>query len=446
MMNDTKGSSHPQQLDQALTHPVWQLGIGDLFFFVGIASVVAFCYSQRWMTAEGFASTLIFGFIASIFFVFTSRRLSGVVLGIIGLASLGIGYVAAASIAWLHVISPLCAGPFDGKPATKKHLFKVSLCCLAVALLFSVMVLPSHLKRLHKARAEYPIVDLNPRLAYEEQKKTQPAKALTAETENNLRIMEQWANDSDDIFSRRTTLKLFHDKQHERFVRSLGFGVVRMSPVREWLAESPDPQSIGFNPMKTSPNEDKSDDGAWTNWERIFRHQNDSIDLTNLSNENHFHFLNVKDFVEPATFGYVAAPKQAAGFLAHAFHFPQQAPKNLELGKWKNEFLQLVSLEKFDEPRAYVLDALPRMDQLNDGNAETRALDNFEKRSLGQLESTSDIVIQEEENSIRMLGSLRANTSCLDCHSGQRGDLLGAFTYKFVRNHFSSDPSGTINE
>jgi hypothetical protein len=38
-----------------------------------------------------------------------------------------------------------------------------------------------------------------------------------------------------------------------------------------------------------------------------------------------------------------------------------------------------------------------------------------------------------------MLGSLRATKHCLQCHSGSRGSLLGAFSYRLRR-----DPSLTL--
>ncbi len=47
--------------------------------------------------------------------------------------------------------------------------------------------------------------------------------------------------------------------------------------------------------------------------------------------------------------------------------------------------LELVSLLKFDEPRVYVLDCLPRMDQLPSDDVLTRALNEFEQSSLESL-------------------------------------------------------------
>jgi hypothetical protein len=32
-----------------------------------------------------------------------------------------------------------------------------------------------------------------------------------------------------------------------------------------------------------------------------------------------------------------------------------------------------------------------------------------------------------------MLGAIRSTRQCLSCHGGNRGDLLGAFSYVFTR-------------
>jgi hypothetical protein len=92
--------------------------------------------------------------------------------------------------------------------------------------------------------------------------------------------------------------------------------------------------------------------------------------------------------------------------------------------------LELVSLLKHRNPVAYISKHLPQMDELRD--APTRALEAFERQSLEQLKSEEDVVIDETADRIRMVGSLRAAKNCLDCHSVQRGELLGALTYELV--------------
>jgi hypothetical protein len=77
---------------------------------------------------------------------------------------------------------------------------------------------------------------------------------------------------------------------------------------------------------------------------------------------------------------------------------------------------------------AYLSKNLPRMDELR--NAPTRSLDAFESESLKALQTGEDLQVRHGKNEIRMLGSIRAAKQCLQCHEVERGDLLGAFSYK----------------
>ncbi|HEY8504829.1 MAG TPA: hypothetical protein VIL46_09620 [Gemmataceae bacterium] len=97
--------------------------------------------------------------------------------------------------------------------------------------------------------------------------------------------------------------------------------------------------------------------------------------------------------------------------------------------EWELTSLQLVSLLKFDAPAVYVSPNMPRMDELRD--APVRALDDFERRALAELRWGEDLVAEASPQRFRMLGALRAARQCLDCHSAERGDLLGAFSYEF---------------
>jgi hypothetical protein len=134
------------------------------------------------------------------------------------------------------------------------------------------------------------------------------------------------------------------------------------------------------------------------------------------------------DFLAAETLGAIQGFRQAVGFIEHGLRFhPSAGLKDPE--SWAIERLELVSLLRFDEPRVYVLDHLPRMDQLSDDDIPTRPLDDFEKDGLEKLGSAEDVIIREQGDAVRMFGSLRAASQCLDCHSVQRGELLGAFSY-----------------
>jgi hypothetical protein len=141
------------------------------------------------------------------------------------------------------------------------------------------------------------------------------------------------------------------------------------------------------------------------------------------------HRLAVTDYVSRERMGYVKSRDQVAGFESHQFG---------ELcDKWKSEYdcpprywqvtrLELVGLLR-DEPRVYTAGILPRADQLSE--APHRPLNDFETAALQQLISQQDVVVDEQVGRIQMLGALRAGTSCLVCHEGGRGKLLGAFSY-----------------
>src|SRR5258708_39906209 len=96
--------------------------------------------------------------------------------------------------------------------------------------------------------------------------------------------------------------------------------------------------------------------------------------------------------------------------------------------RWIVQDLELVSLLKHDEPVAYVSKNLPRMDELRE--AKTRPLDAFERDALEVLRRGEDLKVQNASREIRMLGSIRAVKQCLQCHEVERGDLLGAFSYR----------------
>src|SRR5262249_3433289 len=144
------------------------------------------------------------------------------------------------------------------------------------------------------------------------------------------------------------------------------------------------------------------------------------------------HETGVSDFVDPDRIGYVKDRDHVAGFQSHRFtKIPQRfVPTDQQPASWKVVRLELVSLLKHDMPVAYVSKNLPQMDELRD--ALIRPLDPFEKQSLDRLRSDEDVLIDETPDRIRMVGSLRAAKSCLECHAVRRGELLGALTYELV--------------
>ncbi len=158
-------------------------------------------------------------------------------------------------------------------------------------------------------------------------------------------------------------------------------------------------------------------------WFAFFESQDESRDA------EHVHIVSRNDFLDADGFGAAIEPSlNVTGFVEHGFHYPPGADPD-DHTKWTILRLELVSLLKFAEPRVYVLDHLPQMDQLSSDNAPTRPLDSFELTALAKLRKDEDVVVKSEASEYRMLGSLRAAKQCLDCHGVQRGELLGAFSY-----------------
>lgn len=142
-----------------------------------------------------------------------------------------------------------------------------------------------------------------------------------------------------------------------------------------------------------------------------------------------FHREAVGDFLDPDTFGLVQDRDHVAGFVPHAFreaHVLGASGAGLKL-----ERLDLVSLRKPAGPHAYLSANYPRVDELK--RADTRLPHDFETRALARLRTDDDVVIEEVEGSVRMLGALRAGSHCLGCHTARRGELIGALSYEFLR-------------
>ena len=101
---------------------------------------------------------------------------------------------------------------------------------------------------------------------------------------------------------------------------------------------------------------------------------------------------------------------------------------------WKLNRMQLVSLLLHDEARVYVSDNLPDMEELSGADVETRGLDPFELDALNKLRNGEAIVTAATPNRLQMMGGLRATHDCMQCHNVKEDELLGAFSYEFLRD------------
>ena len=156
--------------------------------------------------------------------------------------------------------------------------------------------------------------------------------------------------------------------------------------------------------------------------------------------------------------GFVKNLDKVAGFETHHLKMPADWDQNLRSSmtyadqsdndefsdgpNWKVNQLQLVSLLMHDQPVVYVADELPNMDTLSSENAKTRSLSAFETDGLKKLQAGKPLHIQATRNRIAMMGAVRASEACRQCHAVKKDELLGAFSYEFLRSpRLNKNPS-----
>lgn len=328
----------------------------------------------------------------------------------IGLASTGVCLFMLPPVmlqAVLVCIAALVWGASHGKP---RHFLALS--CVATVVAFAI---PGYFayrqtKHLHEA---FPYISMDNRLP---PLKRQPSNgALPVATGHRLAEMETLIEDKEQSWPssyRKTPLRQIHEDTVQIFVNQQGFGVTRGSGLRERLLkkgirqESPIPQPGTPSPSPWVPSSPQSKQEA-----------SDSL--------RSLHKASVLDFVNPAGFGYVKDRQRVAGFLEHQISEMPEAPT-----VWGLQRLDLIGLLLHEKPIAYVSENLPRMQELK--TAPMRDLDEFESAGLLALRRGEELFICETGEERRMLGAIRAARQCLACHEAERGDLLGAFSYRMT--------------
>jgi hypothetical protein len=301
----------------------------------------------------------------------------------------------------------------------KKWLVSFASCVLIVFALVAADTIKEYeelvnrySEEIQRLRALYPVESIEPRLP--PPVLSRGDVKLSEASRNNLLELES-SNEFTDRNEREELLKRLHAGSVDEFVRREGFGVARML---SGYAES----VLGnFGRGKTpipQPGGDLSD-----SWKQI--DLNKVPDYVNSFSFLCAHSSNVLHFVNPTGFGFMKDPKRFVGFQGHQFNkLPEPVP-------WKLKRLELLGLLLAEEPRVYVTAMLPRMEEIR--AAPTRALDVFEAAGLAKLHGGEELYIREAPEGVRMLGAVRSVKQCINCHGGERGDLLGAFSY-FLEN------------
>ena len=400
-----------------------RLSTRDLFVALTFVAVIAWCAGKVGYDSFQFWLSAIISFLLAAAFVrwSSSERRKAVALTValplIRLFTLCIGSIATLIVAVLLLFAAVIFAFVPPSSLNAQVRVRVAMLCVSAAFVYAYIFGNGDVRRILAARKLFPIESIEHRLNYEV---AQAASRLpSASAPSILTKLDRDEQEYDRNGWRSHQLRLIHNEEYERFVRAAGFGPVRMiRPRAESIANAP-LRDIEFDDL-TPANDDAPQD-----W-RAGREGEASDSIGSA------HEISRRDFFDPEGFGYIQTPRIAvAGFIEHAFHHNPLANNN-RLSKWRLQRLELVSLLKFDGPRVYVLDHLPRMDQLSSDTTPTRELNEFEASALEKLRSDEDLVVQNEGAEYQMLGSLRAAKQCLDCHNVQRGDLLGAFSYRLT--------------
>jgi hypothetical protein len=214
-------------------------------------------------------------------------------------------------------------------------------------------------------------------------------------------------------FTRRSYLfDRLHRETLERFANSSGFGVARMvtpRPTDRNLSEPLDRADPPPQPESSGP--------AWELGDVQFK-----LPEHDRTAAHQLHTAGLINFVNPDGWGYVRSRREVAGFLPHAF---SRVPTGRE---WKVVRVELVGLLKHPEPVVYPSDRLPAMADLKD--APTRPPDAFETAGVAAIRKGDDGFGGRRGDEVRYVGAVRSAEACVKCHGGERGDLLGAFSYR----------------
>jgi hypothetical protein len=276
-------------------------------------------------------------------------------------------------------------------------------------------------------KQRYPFESMSSRLAYEQNHSRQAGLASPTPADSprdRLTKAEEWAS-----WSRRgRALELVHASYVEQFIASPGFGVGRMIRPSAYDIEWGGKRADALYPLAPRPDLDGTwdDSGQDTTTESEPSPPASFADSLDTLHDDARH-----DFLDPGGFGYFRDRDHVAGFVPHGFSKPSLLTGGRHT-RWLTVRVDLVSLLKHEKPMAYISEHLPNMTELRD--APVRELDAFEQRALSSLLAGEDLVSDVHPGRVRTVGSLRATRRCLDCHDVERGTLLGAFSYEFLRD------------
>jgi hypothetical protein len=265
-----------------------------------------------------------------------------------------------------------------------------------------------------KALKEYPLVSLVDRLP--KGKPIPPSRLLDADAKGRWEDLDNNLARAQAHDWRTEVLRALHERTRAVFVASSGEGPYRGPPTDEEILTYDFP---------TMPQPGKAPDFPTSANEPLTRVPPDS-------GFHSHHADGLAEFFAPDAFGYVKDRTQVAGFRSHGFRDPDRwRADRIQLmpnaDRWRVDHIQLIGILVHPQPVVYLTNKMPSMEQVRQG--KVRDLDFFEDTALAALREGEDLYIVRKNDTVRMLGAVRATKTCQQCHDAQVGDLLGAFSY-----------------
>lgn len=295
--------------------------------------------------------------------------------------------------------------------APVRKWFFPPLSCITTLIAYGILLAPAVEKQQEYAqlRDKYPFESLDQRL---------PLPPTPSRSSDPERLNQLERRIENRFHFREVQLRTIHSSSVVGFINSAGFGEGRMDRFyrpdartlkNEWRESGPVSQPDYLGPF-ISPTESLSANNP--NWSKFVL--------------GRMHDDGVLDFVNPDGFGFIKDRTHVAGFQSHEM---TRAPKSSD--SWVVAHIELVGLLQHSDPVVYISANLPRMNELR--GAPVRPLNEFEADALVQLRGGEDVIAVGTDDRARMMGAIRSTKQCLECHGGERGNLLGAFSYSLRR-------------
>jgi hypothetical protein len=389
-----------------------RFGLKGIFALLTIAAIVlapTYWCGAVYLVSAAFSVFLV----AACAVTYKSRRTTALVFFAAGGVFAGFVLLLGFIVFFFHaVINAVACIPLAALKVAPRTFALVLVGIMVAIYGFAFSQGVAALRKTSELRQRYPLVSLEKRLAYErrpESNKEQTAdpQQLSHAVATNLDRQDQ--TQQAGYFSRSGALHELHAAAYSAFANAAGFGNMRMETVNTRLTKlGPIPEFVLPTPVALS------------------------VSITSDKEFLEVHDTAVNNFISQERMGYVKNRSQVAGFESHRlaslnerWQCACQTTRN-----WQVTRLELVGLLRDDDPRVYTSKTIPRMEQLAD--SPHRELNEFEKSALPKLATQKDVIVNQQSNRIQMLGALRAGQTCLKCHEGDRGKLLGAFSYEIV--------------